>query len=69
MAFSTYASIFSFYVWFIALRTVFSFNLDTNHVVIKQGPTGSFFGFAVAEHQVTDSGVVEQWYECYFDYI
>ena len=69
MASSTYASILSLYLRFITLRTVFSFNLDTDYVVIKQGPTGSFFGFAVAEHQVTDSGVVEQWYECYFDYI
>ena len=43
-----------------------SFNLDTKYAVIKQGPPGSFFGFAVAEHQVTDGGVVEQWYDNYF---
>ena len=64
----TYASFFSLFVQFLTLKTAFSYNLDTDYVVIKQGPPGSFFGFAVAMHQVTDAGVVEQWYDNYFYY-
>ena len=51
---------------FIALtftNIVSSFNIDVDYAVIKQGKPGSFFGFAVAEHQITDPTTkkVEQW--------
>lgn len=63
MGLATCAAFFSIFVQFSSIKTVISFNLDTDYAVIKKGPPGSFFGFAVAEHQVTYGGVVEQWYE------
>jgi len=61
MAISACAVIFSFYVQLIAFRGSLSFNLDTKYAVIKEGSPGSYFGFAVAEHQITDGATVEQW--------
>ena len=69
MATSVCAAIFSFYVQLIAFRGALSFNLDTKYAVIKQGPPGSYFGFAVAEHQITDGATVEQWYVWKFNSI
>ncbi len=40
---------------------VASFNIDVDYPVKKQGKPMTYFGFAVAEHQVTVSGKVENW--------
>lgn len=64
---TTCASFSSLLVQLFSLNTIAAFNLDTDYSVIKQGPTGSFFGFAVAQHQVTYNGAVEQWYDCSCD--
>eukprot|EP00112_Aurelia_sp_Birch-Aquarium-sp1_P006092 Seg1681.2 transcript_id=Seg1681.2/GoldUCD/mRNA.D3Y31 product="Integrin alpha-9" protein_id=Seg1681.2/GoldUCD/D3Y31 len=57
-----YASFLRLITSFLCLKVVLSFNIDVKYPVIKQGPSGSFFGFAVAEHQFTNAGsAVEQW--------
>ena len=39
---------------------IYAFNLDTSVPIIKAGIPGSYFGFSVAQHQITDkrTGVV-----------
>ena len=65
MDYRTVASLLRLFIRFMFLGVAVSFNLDTNYTVIKQGPPGSLFGFAVAEHQVTNAvtNKVEQWYD------
>ena len=59
---ATYASLLRLITSFLCLKVVLSFNIDVKYPVIKEGPSGSFFGFAVAEHQFTNAGsAVEQW--------
>ena len=65
---ATYASLLRIITSFLCLKVALSFNIDVKYPVIKQGPSGSFFGFAVAEHQFTnaDSGVEQWWAKTFF---
>ncbi|KFM71697.1 hypothetical protein X975_10596, partial [Stegodyphus mimosarum] len=38
----------------VAVKLGCCFNLETRIPVIKEGPTGSYFGYSVAQHQLTN---------------
>ncbi|XP_069558662.1 integrin alpha-6 [Brachyistius frenatus] len=40
-----------FHIYFLEPTLVFAFNLDTSHVIRKDGEPGSLFGFSLAMHQ------------------
>ena len=45
----------------IRLNIVLTYNIDYEYPVIKEGPSGSFFGFSVAQHQIIVEGSKKQW--------
>jgi hypothetical protein len=46
------------------LHSSYGFNIDVPSAITHRGPSGSMFGFAVAQHK--DSNI--SWYECYYHY-
>jgi hypothetical protein len=39
----------------LTITCVCGFNVDTQIPFIRRGPTNSYFGFSLAEHQITNS--------------
>ena len=41
-------------VFIATISLIFGFNIDVDIPVIKKGPDGSYFGYSVAEHIMTE---------------